>query len=519
MVAASTNNISRDPFPANPIVYFLMTDRFHAAGNVGLGSYGRPVDRAGIGTFHGGNFAGVTQKLRDGWFTRLGINAIWISAPYEQVHGWVQGNEGFTHEPYHGYWPLDFTCIDRNFGDASSLRELVDTAHGAGIAIILDVAMSHVGYVTRPDGYPPIGTNLPACWGPDWVRADVPGYLPGGEDDLTRIHFDLPKLRTECDAAVTLPAALRAKPDTRAVDLEATPVRGYLVQWLSRWVRDFGIDGFRCDSARHVDLRCWSELKQASDAALSGWRNEHGDSGTARFWMVAEAYGHGLQRSAYFDGGFDSVLNFDFQHEIETLLADADTVTPFGRGLMWRRLDKLFARYATELANGQHDVLSYLSSHDTGLFCRDRLRLGASALMLLPGGVQVFYGDETARPPLASGDPAQAARSDMNWDSVDEALLAHWQRLGRFRSAHVALARGAHRRLCMEPYVFARVDAASGDSVLVAWGPGQARVCVGSVFADGTRLRDAGSGATWEVMDGHVELAMDELLLLETYED
>lgn len=509
------DNNGRDSFPANPIVYFLMTDRFHSAGTLALGSYGRAVDRGGIGTFHGGNFAGVTQKLRAGWFTDLGINAIWISAPYEQIHGWVSGNGGFAHEPYHGYWPLDFTCVDRNFGDAAALRELVDTAHAAGIAVILDVAMSHVGYVARPSGGAPDGTALPPCWGPEWVRADAPGYLPGGADDLTRISFDLPKLRTECDDAVALPAALRDKPDTRAVDLPGTPVRGYLVQWLARWVRDFGIDGFRCDSARHVDLRCWSELKRAADDALRAWRIEHRASGGTPFWMVAEAYGHGVQRSAYFDGGFDSVLNFDFQHELGAILADVDMATPFGRGLVWRRLDKLFTRYAAELAAGRHDVLSYLSSHDTGLFCREHLRLGATALMTLPGGVQLFYGDESARPPLASDDPAQAARSDMNWHSVDPVLLAHWQRLGRFRRAHVALARGAHQRLCMEPYVFARSDAASGDRVLVAWGPGQARVCVRTLFADGTRLRDTGAGHTFTVVDGHVELAVEELLLLE----
>ena len=510
MVDAPKNRSLQGTLHANPIVYFLITDRFRAAG--------RPLGDAGIGTFHGGSFAGVTEQLRAGWFARLGINALWISAPYEQVHGWVEGAGGFRHEPYHGYWPLDFTCIERRFGDAAALRELVDSAHAAGIQVLLDVVMSHTGYVDRSTAAGSAG--LPSCWGPDWVRADLPGYVAGGDDDLTRISFGLPKLRTESDAAVTLPAALRHKPDTLAVDLADTPVRGYLVDWLSGWVRDFGIDGFRCDSARHVDLRCWSALKQAGNAALAGWRHRHGVPGTAPFWMVGEVYGHGLQRSAYFDGGFDSVLNFDFQHELGALLADVDTATPFGRGLLWRRLDQLFARYAAALADGDFDVLSYLSSHDTCLFDRNLLRLAATALLLLPGGVQIFYGDETARPPLAApeADPAQATRSDMNWDSVDESLLAHWQRLGQFRHRHVALARGAHRRLCVAPYVFARTDAASGDSVLVAWGPGGARVDVSAVCADGTQWRDAASGATWRVADGHIEIDVDELLLLEPYE-
>ena len=135
-------------FADNPIVYFAVTDRF-ANGNPGNDrSYGRGPDGAGeAGTFHGGDLAGLTQKLRDGYFAKLGVNALWITAPYEQIHGWVVGGkQSFKHYAYHGYWPLDYTRLDANMGTPDELRALLDTAHAQGIRVLFDVVMNHPGY-------------------------------------------------------------------------------------------------------------------------------------------------------------------------------------------------------------------------------------------------------------------------------------------------------------------------------------------------------------------------------------
>jgi uncharacterized repeat protein (TIGR01451 family) len=78
----------------NATVYFVIVDRFFDGNPANNNSYGRPtVDASGsnIGTFHGGDIAGLTQKLNDGFFSDLGVNAIWITAPYEQIHGFVGG--------------------------------------------------------------------------------------------------------------------------------------------------------------------------------------------------------------------------------------------------------------------------------------------------------------------------------------------------------------------------------------------------------------------------------------------
>ena len=136
----------------NASVYFLITDRFYNGDPSNDNSYGRNKDgKDEVGTWHGGDFKGLTEKLD--YIQDLGMTAIWINPIVEQVHGFIGGgSEGkFPFYGYHGYWALDFTKIDKNFGDEESLRILVDEAHQRGIRVIVDVVMNHVGYATLAD--------------------------------------------------------------------------------------------------------------------------------------------------------------------------------------------------------------------------------------------------------------------------------------------------------------------------------------------------------------------------------
>lgn len=531
-----------DLFAENPIVYFLLTDRFCSGASEVSQAAARNGSLSEPGKFHGGTFAGVTRRIREGWFNALGVNALWISAPYEQIRGWVSSmNEEFRHEAYHGYWPLDFTVVEPRFGSPDDFKDMVDCAHAHGLKVILDVVMSHVGYPNLatlltfvPDAVLPgwekattknyksfMATDtvhMAGWWGPEWVRAEIDGYLGGGDDDLTRLSFGLPKLRTESDAPVSLPAFLRGKQNTEATDLDDTPVRGYLISWLSTWVRRYGIDGFRCDSVRHVDARCWNELKAAASKALNEWRAEHAlHNEESGFWMTGEVFGGGIEYTQHYEHGFDNLINFEFQGEAKAVFKDVDMSNAFSRGMAWHRLDKLYTRYAEVLSGACHNVLSYLSSHDTELFDRGYLMHAATVLMLAPGGVQIFYGDESGRKEGASApsDICQAARSAMNWESIDVALLKHWRKLGCFRSGHVAIGRGEHTRLSSEPYVFARTHRAAGDTVLVALGPGDASIEVGALFPKNTTLQDAYSGERFDVEEGILRFWVEELRLFE----
>ena len=519
-------------FADNPIVYFVVTDRFQNGNPANDHSYGRQADGAKeIGTFHGGDLAGITAKLKEGWFSALGVNALWITAPYEQIHGWVVGGAGdFRHYAYHGYYALDFSVLDQNMGTPDELREMIATAHKQGIRVLFDVVMNHPGYLdiqtaqemkiavlwkgaekaTPGDYHGYIDYNADRAkwarwWSGAWVRSGLPGYPNEGSSDTTKQLNYLPDFKTESTAKVSLPAFLKEKADTKAVDLPNATVRDYLVSWLSSWARDYGVDGFRCDTVKHVEPEAWAALKTASTQALSEWKaaNPQGKIDDSPFWMVGEYWGQGVDRSSLYDKGFDALINFDFQQR----LLDANG------------LDLIYRDYAKSLAGKPgYNVLSYISSHDTQLFPRAKLRDAATALMLAPGGVQIYYGDESGRQPgpASGGDPQQATRSDMNWASMDAGLLEHWRKLGQFRLRHVALARGVHTKLASSPYVFSRVDAASGDKLVAATGAkGEISIPVGEVFTEGAALVDAYTGREAIVAGGKVQLNAEGVVLLE----
>ncbi len=519
-------------FADNPIVYFVITDRFANGDPSNDNAYGRrreALPKDDVATFHGGDLKGLTAKLNEGWFRQLGVNAIWITAPYEQIHGWVVGgNKEFKHYAYHGYYALDYTTLDKSMGTLEDLREMVDTAHAQGIRILFDVVMNHPGYLDiQSAGELDVKVLWPGAqsanlrnyhslidynnfafgdwWGRDWVRAGLPGYIDGGRDDLTMQLAFLPDFRTESPAPVKLPRFLRNKPGTKAVDLPDTPVRGYLVKWLTDWVREYGIDGFRADTVKHVEPAAWAELKTVGTRALAEWKQKNPAKkiDDEPFWMVGEYWGKGPQRDALHASGFDALINFEFQESV----------------LRERQPEALFAAYAGLLAGRPgYTALNYLSSHDTSLFDRGRLEEAGARLMLAPGAVQIFYGDETARPlgPVPNTDPQQATRSDMNWNSVDTRLLAHWRKLGTFRQRHVSLARGVHRQLGDSPYVFSRFDAQTGDRVVVAMeADGATSIPVGEAFPDGTTVRDAYSDRTAVVRGGRVAMPAQRWVLLE----
>lgn len=481
----------------NATVYFAMTDRFANGDPSNDGSYGRRRDgQDEIGTWHGGDWQGLIDRMD--YLDALGVSAIWISAPYEQIHGWVGGGNGdFKHFAYHGYWALDFTRPDANWGDEETLRALVAAAHARGIRVVLDVVMNHPGYAALDD----LAAYLPEVlrpgweawrdrdeadswhgwndvvdydseawldwWGNRWIRAGFPLHNGAGMDDLRMSLAFLPDFITEDFRTIpALPELLVRKGDSDAVFVEGWKVRNYLVSWLSTWVAEYGIDGFRCDTAKHVELDSWAALKEASVEALREWRAANPDRAfDDEFWMVGEVFPHGVVRDDYFDNGFDSLINFEFQRDAARLATDMNA------------LDGIYRTYADAInSDPSFNALTYISSHDTSLFYHttgyDRglqNRVG-TALLLAPGGVQIFYGDESGRRGgPESSDEVQYTRSDMNWDAIDDGILDHWRALGTFRRRHPAVGAGTHRALAADDdiYAFARtID--GGDAVVVA---------------------------------------------------
>lgn len=549
----------------NASVYFLLTDRFKNGNTSNDHSYNRGLDQNGNvvtgidtrATFHGGDFAGITQTINDGYFNDLGVNALWISAPYEQIHGYVVGDNSspsFAHYSYHGYYVLDYTQTDANFGTAEEFETLVDTAHEHGLRVILDIVMNHAGYNSIYDmdeygfgtlkqgwessyfshqnvsnslyhsfiDYDSSASDWANWWGADWIRCGVAGYTQGGGSDLTMSLQGLPDFKTESNATVGIPNILKTKWTKEGrLSQETSELTEYLNKngkaqtvtntisyWLSTWVREYGVDGFRCDTAKHVDLSSWKTLKDTCTLALEQWREKNpskpGADWDEDFWMTGEAWDHniGYGYDSYFtQGGFDSMINFETQ----------------GGGLFTSSTIKgVYNGYASAInSNDKFNQLSYISSHDSTL-ARGNLISTGSAFLLLPGGIQIFYGDETNRPLVSgvgfdgNGGAGHSLRSDMNWDTADTAVLAHWQKVGTFRNNHISVGAGDNIDLgTTAGYAFGRTYDKNGVSDKIAGciyaGSNKAvTIDVSDLWADGQSLVNAYDQSSATVTNGKV---------------
>ena len=504
----------------NVTVYFLLTDRFHNGDSGNDHALGRAPDGAVLRNFEGGDLAGLLQKVEAGYFDSLGVDAIWLTPFVEQIHGSVDEGTGKTYG-YHGYWTRDWTAVEPALGTVDDLRALVATAHRHGIRVLMDAVINHTGPVTPQD--PP--------WPGEWVRT---GPNCSYRDYNTTVNCTLvatlPDVRTERDEPVGLPPALiekwgrEGRLDQERAELDAffqrtgypRAPRYYLIKWLTDWVREFGIDGYRVDTAKHFGEVVSGELKREAERAFADWKRAHPAQvlDGLPFYMMGEVYGYdpsqgrgysfGDRTVDFFAYGYDGLINFGFKRE---------AAGP---------LDDLFTRYAAALNQGALRgvaILNYVSSHDDGspydLNRTDPLGAG-TRLLLAPGGAQIYYGDELARPLRVAGAEGDAnLRSFMNWSDLEGGgrtidILRHWRKLGQFRRAHPAVGAGVHRRLQVQPYLFSRTLEADGrvDRVLVAMdqGEGAKNIPVSGVFRDGTELLDGYSGVRGTVRNGRISL-------------
>ncbi len=510
-------------------IYFLLTDRFNNGNPENDLNYDRSNPTGTLRGFMGGDLAGITQKIEEGYFTDLGVNAIWFTPVVEQVHGDTDEGTGNTYA-YHGYWAKDWTALDPNFGTKKELEILVKKAHEAGIRILMDVVVNHTGPVT----------DIDPVWPDDWVRTEPTCEFTTYENTTSCTLVDnLPDIYTESDASVELPDPLLAKwkqegrlsneLDELQLFFERTGYprapRFYIIKWLTDYVNDLGIDGFRVDTVKHADEKAWAELYKEASYAFENWKKKHPDAvlDDNPFFMVGEVYNYGISDGRafdfgdksvdYYDYGFNSLINFELKTDA---LKDYETV--------FRKYNRLLR---TKLKD--KGVLNYLTSHDDGApFDKDRTKgyYAANILLLTPGASQIYYGDESNRDLTIEGTEGDATlRSFMNWAEIDsipetQKLLEHWQKLGQFRNNHPAVGAGRHKRLAKSPYVFSRTYSQGEyrDKVVIGLDlpKGKKSLWVKGFFGNGTKLYDTYSGTTVEVLNGKVTLENDfDIALLE----
>ncbi|HRI59112.1 MAG TPA: alpha-amylase family glycosyl hydrolase [Saprospiraceae bacterium] len=523
--SATGNKTGNAPFLwENANVYFLLTDRFNNGDSKNDVNFGRTAKTATLRGFMGGDIKGITMKIEEGYFDKLGITAIWFTPVVEQIHGSVDEGTGLTYG-FHGYWTKDWTRLDPNFGTEKDLAELVKKAHQHGIRIVLDVVINHTGPVTEQD---PLWSG--------WARTEPQCTYKDYDSTVgCTLVKNLPDTKTESNEPVNLPPFLvekwkregRYKKEIAELDgffkrtgYPRAP-RFYIIKWLTDYIREYGVDGYRCDTAKHIEESVWAELRKEADLAFADWKkanpgevldnNEFYMTGEVSGYTVAggRMYDFGDRKVDYFNYGYSSLINFGFKNDAQAPTYEA-----------------LFSRYSVLLQNQLRNksVLNYLDSHDDGEpFDKERKKPMETGIKLLlcPGASQVYYGDETNRSLLIPGTQGDATlRSFMNWDELaanaerngyrTQDVLAHWQKLGRFRQAHPAVGAGFHKMLSEKPYLFKRtfVSDLFSDTVVVGldWPQGKKEVDVRGIFTDGALLTDYYSGQQVTVTAGKVTI-------------
>lgn len=507
-------------------VYFLLTDRFNNGDSTNDLNFDRTRETGVLRGFEGGDIKGITQKVKEGYFTDLGINAIWMTPIVEQIHGGTDEGTGVTYG-FHGYWTKDWTSVDPNFGTKADIKELVDEAHKRGIRILLDAVINHTGPVTEKD----------PVWPESWVRTEPQCQYSNYENTITcTLVKNLPDIKTESYENVELPPQLVAKwkaegryeQEVKELDEffkrtgHPRAPRFYIMKWLTDYITEFGIDGYRVDTVKHTEETVWQEFRTECDYAFEQYKKNNPEKvlDENEFYLVGEVYNYAISHGKafdmgdkkinYFDKAFDALINFEIKWNAKQMAEEA-----------------VFNKYDSILHSNLkgYSVLNYMTSHDDGQpFDKEREMpfKTATMLMLTPGASQVYYGDETARDLTIEGAVGDATlRSFMNWDATQNSstqkILSHWQKLGQFRANHMAVGAGKHQLISKENgIVFSRVR--KDDKIIAGINlpKGEKSLEVSSIFKNGEQLKDCYSNQVVEVKDGKVSINSDfDIVLLE----
>ena len=441
---------------SNDSIYFVMTDRFENGNpendNAGIlgGVEVNGLDKKDIGYFHGGDFAGLTSRLS--YIRDLGFTSIWITPPV--VQNWLQIGSA----AYHGYWGTDFTTVDPHFGTESEFKDMVSRAHELGLKVIVDIVANHTGDIIQNSygmfnyvpldmtpykdsqgkvfelsklvgkrNFPKLDVKKSFPRPPIVSKANKNSKKPAFLNDLTNYHnrgdstfsgesslygdfFGLDDLFTE-------------KPEV---------VNGMIKVW-SSWITKFDIDGFRIDTAKHVNPEFWNAfIPKIMETAK--------ESGKMDFGIFGEVYDANPNLLSTFvqEQSFPSVLDFGFQRHG---LAFARTDGQVLRLVDLFNQDDLYTT-ATQSAYG---IPTFLGNHDMGrvgsfihsatygdeeLTLR-RSKLANEVLFFSRGTPVLYYGDEKG---MVGDSGDKAARQDMFPTEVVE-----WQEEYRIGSSAIGL--------------------------------------------------------------------------------
>lgn len=445
--------------PEQEVIYFVLPDRFENGdpandkGGIKGDRLKTGYDPTARGFYHGGDLKGLIQRLD--YIQGLGATALWVGPVFKNKP--VQGPKGQESAGYHGYWITDFTQVDPHFGTNADFKALVDAAHARGMKVYMDIIVNHTADVIQyrevapQGGYPyrskaaypfsrkggvtgaPINTGFAGDDDPspeNWAKLTDPTfaytpYVPKGEEHVKVPEWLNDPIYYHNRGNSDWKGESAQYGDFSGLDDLATEnprvVAGFIDIYGS-WIDRFGIDGFRIDTAKHVNPEFWRAFVPAMQARAraKGIPNFHifGEVATGEFDPA-------LLASWTRNAGLPAVLDFGFA------VAAVDAVSgKTGTEELARLLDDdvLYAGGA----KGALQLPTFVGNHDAGrlamfiaaqnpkasadeLLARDML--GHAMLLTLRGVPVIYYGDEQG---FVGRGGDQLARQDMFASKVAE---------------------------------------------------------------------------------------------------
>ncbi|HCD52209.1 MAG TPA: alpha-amlyase [Balneolaceae bacterium] len=442
IVIGDTEMLTRQDFETWNM-YFVLIDRF-VDGNP---ANTRKVEDDSLNwkvNYFGGDFAGITKKIKDGYFNQIGINTIWLSPITrnpETAYGlWDQGGPVTKFSGYHGYWPISSTRLDDRFGTEEEFRELLDVAHENDMNVILDYVANHVH-----EEHPVFQQH------PEWATNK---YLPDGTPNIAL--WDEQRLTTWFDTFMP------------SLDYSNPEVLEMFTDSALYWVKEYELDGIRHDATKHIPLPFWRTLtrKIKEEVTIPTGR---------RIYQVGETYGSRELIASYINTG---MLDAQFDFGIYNA-----TLNTFGRDESFTGLrDQLnesfkYYGYHNLMGNisGNHDQPRFITmtsgevrwdedpkiagwTREIGFpegFAYDKLNLLHAFNLTIPGIPVTYYGDEFGMP--GAHDP-----DNRRWMRFDDELNTHEQR-NRNTFTKLATLRNSSMPLLYGDFIFHKTE----DDVLV----------------------------------------------------
>jgi pullulanase-type alpha-1,6-glucosidase len=497
--------------------YFVMADRFangdpaNDQGGLTGGRLSTGYDPTDKGFYHGGDLKGITQKLD--YIKGLGTTAIWLTPSFKNKP--VQGTAPNESAGYHGYWITDFTQVDPHLGTNADLTTLISAAHAKGMKVFFDIITNHTadvinyseGQYTYRDktAYPYKDANGNVF--DDKAYAEKPTFPP--LDPATSFPYH-PVFNTPADATVKVPAWLNDRTnyhnrgdstfagesaeygDFVGLDdlfTEKLNVEQGMEDIYKAWV-DFGVDGFRIDTVKHVNMEFWQKF---SPAMLAQAKHDGNDD----FFMFGEVFDARPSFMSQYTtaGDLPATLDFGFQAQAVNWV----------QGKSGTDLRDLYADddYYTDTNSNAYELPTFLGNHDMGrvaMMLRGpssgdadlmrRVKLADDLMFLTRGQPITYYGDEqgfmgaggdkdarqdmfaTQVPQYATEQVLGGPSGSMDRFNPSAPLYQHIKALSAVRAANPALGDGAqvHRYASSSAGIFAfsRIDTAHRTEYVVA---------------------------------------------------